>query len=70
MKNNNNDILLAKNISSKIKNTVEKDRKEPTGNQNCLLCTWCAEAQFRNINVLPRPVYSPRDIINAKSSKR
>ena len=63
MKNNNNDILLAKNISSKIKNTVEKDRKEPTGNQNCLLCTWCAEAQFRNINVLPRPVYSPRDII-------
>jgi len=60
---NNNSILLAKNILCKIKNKVEKDRKEPTGNQNCLLCTWCAEAQFRNINVLPRPVYSPRDII-------
>lgn len=61
--NSNNDILLAKKISKIIKNKVEKDKKEPTGNQNCLLCTWCAELQFRNINVLPRPVYSPRDII-------
>lgn len=55
--------LLAKNITNKIKNKVEKDRKEPVGNQNCLLCTWCSELMFRNINVLPRPVYSPRDII-------
>ena len=23
--------------------------------------TWCAEAQFRGIDVLPRPLYSPRD---------
>ncbi len=61
--NKNNNIILAKKILYKIKNKVEKDRKEPTGNQNCLLCTWCAELQFRNIDVLPRPVYSPRDII-------
>lgn len=63
VKNNSNTILLAKNISNKIKIKVKKDRKKPVGNQNCLLCVWCAEAQFRNINVLPRPVYSPRDII-------
>ena len=63
VKKNSNTILLAKNISNIIKSKVEKDRKEPVGNQNCLLCVWCAEAQFRNINVLPRPVYSPRDII-------
>ena len=59
----NNSLFKAKRISNIIKNKVEKDTKEPTGNQNCLLCTWCAEAQFRNINILPRPVYSPRDII-------
>ena len=60
---NNNNLFKAKRISNIIKNKVEKDTKEPTGNQNCLLCTWCAEAQFRNISILPRPVYSPRDII-------
>ena len=54
---------LALKISKEIKAKVNKDRKEPTGNQNCLLCTWCAEAQFRGINILPRPVYSPRDVI-------
>ena len=54
---------LAQNISRKIKNKVEKDKRRPVGNQNCLLCTWCAEAQFRHVDVLPRPVYSPRDII-------
>lgn len=59
----NNSLFKAKRISNIIKNKVEKDTKEPTGNQNCLLCTWCAEAQFRNISILPRPVYSPRDII-------
>ena len=50
-------------ISKKINKKVIKDKKQPTGNQNCLLCTWCSEAQFRDINILPRPVYSPRDII-------
>lgn len=54
---------LALKISKEIKVKVNKDKKEPTGNQNCLLCTWCSEAQFRNIDILPRPVYSPRDII-------
>lgn len=49
-------------ISSSIKIQVEKDKKEPTGNQNCQLCTWATEAQFRGIsNAVPRPVYSPRD---------
>ena len=57
------ELELAKNISNKISKKVNKDRKEPTGNQNCLLCTWCSEAQFRGINILPRPVYSPRDVI-------
>ncbi|MBR5662774.1 MAG: hypothetical protein IKX00_03885 [Bacilli bacterium] len=57
------ELDLAKNISNKISKKVNKDRKEPTGNQNCLLCTWCSEAQFRGINILPRPVYSPRDVI-------
>ena len=54
---------LSNNISKKIHKKVEEDRKDPTGNQNCLLCTWCSEAQFRGIDILPRPVYSPRDII-------
>ena len=49
-------------IASDIKDQVKKDSKEPTGNQNCQLCTWSAEAQFRGYsNSLPRPIYSPRD---------
>ena len=63
MKNSDNTIFIVKNILNRIKCKVEKDRKQPVGNQNCLLCVWCSEAQFRNIDVLPRPVYSPRDII-------
>lgn len=51
----------AKRIVTVIHNKTEQDSKPPTGNQNCQLCTWCAEAQFRGINALPRPVYSPRD---------
>lgn len=54
---------LALKISKEIKAKANKDKKEPTGNQNCLLCTWCSEAKFRGINILPRPVYSPRDVI-------
>lgn len=51
-----------KEIVSSISAQVEADSKPPTGNQNCKLCTWCAEAQFRGIkNALPRPVYSPQD---------
>ena len=63
MKESDSTKQLARKISRKIKNKVEKDKKKPTGNQNCLLCTWCAEAQFRHIDILPRPVYSPRDVI-------
>ena len=53
--------IEGKRIVSEIHNKVESDSKPPTGNQNCQLCTWCAEAQCRGMKVLPRPVYSPRD---------
>lgn len=34
------------------------------GNQNCMLCAWALEMQLRgNKDFLPRPVYSPRDVI-------
>lgn len=52
-----------KDISTRICDKSEKDSKGPTGNQNCMLCTWCAEAQIRGYKKLPRAVYSPRDII-------
>lgn len=45
---------------------AEVDKYKSTGqcgNQNCMLCTWAMECFFRGINELPRPVYSPRDII-------
>lgn len=48
-------------IADDIHDKVERDDKPPTGNQNCLLCTWCAEAQCRGEKILPRPIYSPRD---------
>lgn len=51
-----------KRVANSIHSKYKKDSKPPTGNQNCQLCTWCAEAQFRgNRSALPRPVYSPRD---------
>ena len=54
-------LQKAESIAKRIRAQVEKDSKPPTGNQNCQLCTWCAEANFRGIMTLPRPVYSPRD---------
>ena len=48
-------------IADKIHNKAEADSKEPTGNQNCLLCSWTAEANCRGEMILPRAVYSPRD---------
>lgn len=48
-------------IADKIHAKYKADQKEPTGNQNCLLCSWCAEASIRGGEYLPRPVYSPRD---------
>lgn len=57
----NDPILFAKKIVDEISTKSDNDAKPPTGNQNCQLCTWCAEARYRGINALPRPVYSPRD---------
>lgn len=54
-------LKQAKDIVKKIAKKVEEDEQPPCGNQNCQLCTWCVEAQFRDIDALPRPVYSPRD---------
>ena len=56
-------LKFANDIVKRISKQVEKDAKEPTGNQNCLLCTWCAEIGFRGVNKNPRPVYSPCDPI-------
>lgn len=53
-----------KQILYDIHKEYEKyNNDEPAGNQNCLLCTWAAEAQIRGYDILPRPVYSPRDPI-------
>ena len=54
-------LKQAKDIVKKIAKKVKEDEQPPCGNQNCQLCTWCVEAQFRSIDALPRPVYSPRD---------
>lgn len=71
-KNSMNESVILENTHSKydienqvkrIAEKVKKDKKDPTGNQNCMLCTWCMEAWFRGYNILPRPVYSPTDII-------
>ena len=56
-----NGITNAKLIAARIHEKVQKDSKPPTGNQNCQVCVWCAEAQFRGRTDMPRPVYSPRD---------
>lgn len=54
-------------IVKTIRKHVDDTSKPPTGNQNCLMCTWSAEAMFRTGDIssksryLPRPVYSPRD---------
>lgn len=48
-------------MTKRIHDKYISDQKPPTGNQNCQLCTWCAEASFRGIDILPRPIYSPRD---------
>lgn len=54
---------LAKSKASKVHAEVKKYADGgPAGNQNCQLCTWSMEMQFRGENMLPRPVYSPRDI--------
>lgn len=52
-----------KTMIKRIYSKTKKEEKSPTGNQNCLLCTWCVEAWFRGIDILPRAVYSPTDKI-------
>ena len=56
-------VSNVKYIVKKIHDKSVSDEKPPVGNQNCMLCTWCVEAQMRGFNILPRPVYSPRDVI-------
>ena len=65
-----NGITNAKLIAARIHEKVQKDSKPPTGNQNCQICTWCAEAQFRGRTDMPRPVYSPRDPVLDISGER
>ena len=60
----------SKDIASDIHKKAKSDEKKPVGNQNCMLCTWCAELNFRGKNVMPRPVYSPRDIIFTKDESK
>lgn len=52
----------AKKIAMRIHDKAEADKHPLLSNQNCQLCTWCAEANFRGIDVLPRPIHSPRDL--------
>ena len=52
---------FVKNAIKLIHDKYKKDQIDQIGNQNCLLCTWCFEARMRGLDVLPRPVYSPRD---------
>ncbi len=56
-----NGLINAKLIAARIHEKYESDKQPPTGNQNCQVCVWCAEAQFRGRTDMPRPVYSPRD---------
>ena len=64
--NSNRKFANVPSIKAMIKRIYSKTKKEeklPTGNQNCLFCTWCVEAWFRGIDILPRAVYSPTDKI-------
>lgn len=56
-----NGLVNANLIATRIHEKYEADKLPPCGNQNCMLCTMCAEAQFRGKTDMPRPVHSPRD---------
>lgn len=48
--------------AKRIAREVQRYKKGgPAGNQNCQVCTWAMECQFRGMDTVPRPVYSPRD---------
>ena len=51
----------AKKICMRIHQKADADKHPLLSNQNCQICTWCTEANFRGIDVLPRPIHSPRD---------
>lgn len=53
-----NGLVNINMIASKIHEKCEEDEPD---NNNCLLCSWCAESWMRGHELLPRPVYSPRD---------
>src|SRR5574344_1835709 len=57
-----NDLTFIESIVKKIGNYSKLKARKPTGNQNCQLTCWAFEAQLRGMNILPRPVYSPRDV--------
>jgi RimJ/RimL family protein N-acetyltransferase len=61
-----NESLSEKEIRkamSKVYQAYEK-YNENDSNQNCMLCAWALEMQLRgNRSFLPRPVYSPRDVV-------
>ena len=42
----------AKKICMRIHNKAEADKHPLLSNQNCQLCTWCAEANFRGLNLI------------------
>lgn len=58
------DMSKLRSIASRVRaEAVKYKNGGKAGNQNCLFCTWSVELQCRGINMLPRPVYSPRDTI-------
>ena len=61
-----NESLSEKDIRkamSKVYQAYEK-YNENDSNQNCMMCAWALEMQLRgNRSFLPRPVFSPRDVI-------
>jgi RimJ/RimL family protein N-acetyltransferase len=61
-----NESLSEKEIRkamSKVYQAYEK-YNENDSNQNCMMCAWALEMQLRgNRSFLPRPVYSPRDVV-------
>ena len=62
----NEDLTSETSIRSAMQKIYDEYEKYniDDGNQNCMLCTWALEMQLRgNKDFLPRPVYSPRDVI-------
>ena len=63
-------LMIRESIDDSLKSIVNsiyiaymKYGKGERLNQNCMLCTWAVELQLRGYDFLPRPVYSPNDVI-------